>query len=634
MCGIAGSLRLTGDAPAAIGPMLNALKHRGPDGVAEWSDEDCALGQRRLAIIDLSDAGQAPLSNEDGSVWVTFNGEIYNFQALRRELEALGHTFRGDSDTEVIVHAYDEWGTASVERFRGMFAFALWDKEKRRLFLARDRVGKKPLFYAFVEGALFFSSEIQGLLTLPQLSREVDLRAVQSYLSWGYIPAPRTGFVGVHKLPPAHWLTVEIGPPSRNELREYWSLSYEPKVEAADEEQAAALRDALTEAVRLRMISDVPLGAFLSGGIDSSIVVGLMAQLSSSRIQTFSIGFEDADYNELQHARRVATRLGTDHHEEMVRPNALDIVPALVRHYGEPFADSSAIPTFCVSQVARKRVTVALNGDGGDESFGGYDRYGANLAAARIGKVPGLGYAARLARAVRSSKDVHDPFKRAERFLALAGQPEAHRYAGWMSYFDDRDKERLCTAQFLQDISPTSTAQWFEEMFASSDCDHPIDAAMSVDVRSYLPYDLLVKVDIASMANSLEARSPFLDHEVMQFAARLPANLKRQGRSGKHLLKKAFADLLPTENVDRPKMGFGVPIGRWFRGPLREALRDALLSEQARARPYFNPQEVGRLVEEHLGDRADHSSKLWNLFMLEMWHREVVEGTREPLAQH
>jgi asparagine synthase (glutamine-hydrolysing) len=613
---------------------LQQVRHRGPDGHGEWSDDHCTLGQRRLAIIDLSEAAVAPLSNEDGSVWVTFNGEIYNFVELRRELEAHRHVFRTQGDTEVIVHAYEQWGSGCVERFRGMFAFAVWDQRKKRLFLARDRVGKKPLFFAKVGGKLFFASEIQGLLSLPEIEREVDAASIHTYLSWGYIPAPLTGFAGIHKLPPAHWMTWDVSGEPKEEIRRYWSLDYTPKAALSEEEASVRLREVLTEAVRLRLGSDVPLGAFLSGGIDSSIIVGIMSQLSSTPVSTFSIGFDDSEYNELDHARRIAERCGTDHHEHIVRPDALEVLPLLVKHYGEPFADSSAIPTFYVSQITRQNVTVALNGDGGDESFAGYDRYWGNALAARVGRIPGLRLGATLAKAVPSSKGIRDPFRRAERFLSVAGQQQAHRYAGWMSYFTAEDKRRLCAPEFLNQASSLATATWFEEMFASSGAKHPADAAMSVDVRSYLPYDLLVKVDIASMANSLEGRSPFLDHEVMEFAARLPAKMKLRGRAGKYLLKKTFSDLLPPENVDRPKMGFGVPVGKWFRGPLKDLLRDSLLSEESTRRGYFIPAEVKKLVDDHIEERADHSAKLWNLLMLEMWHREVVEIERRTIVQH
>lgn len=612
--------------------MLQAVDHRGPDGVGEWTDGRCSLGQARLAIIDLSEAGQAPLSNEDGTLWVTFNGEIYNFRDLRRELESHGHRFRSETDTEVIVHAYEQWGPECVNRFRGMFAFALWDQRKQQLFLARDRVGKKPLFYARVNGDFVFASELQGLLALSGLVREVDERAIHSYLSWGYIPAPRTGFVGVRKLPPASWLMIEPGAESGERIRQYWSLSYMPKFHISEDNAATGLREVLKEAVRLRMISDVPLGAFLSGGVDSSIVVGLMSELSSSPVKTFSIGFDDADYNELDHARRVAEQFATEHHEHVVRPDALAVLPTLVKHYGEPFADSSAIPTYYVSQMTRAHVTVALNGDGGDESFAGYDRYWGNALAARIGRIPGLGVAAVLAGGIPSSKGIRDPLGRAQRFLSVAGQPQAERYTRWMSYFAADEKSKLCTPEFLAASSASST-DWLERLFRQSDAAHPLDAAMSVDIHSYLPYDLLVKVDIASMANSLEGRSPFLDHEVMEFAARLPPRLKARGRSGKYLLKRTFKDLLPPANVERPKMGFGVPVGRWFRGPMRDVLCDVLLSDEAVSRGYFRSEELQRLVNDHLSHRQDHSSKLWSLLMLEMWHREVVEQPKESLGR-
>ena len=625
MCGIAGALSLSNAQPLTIAPMLDALQHRGPDGEGEWSDGRCALGQRRLAIIDLSSAGQAPLSNEAGDVWVTFNGEIYNFVELRTELEKLGHRFRSGTDTEVIVHAYEQWGTRCVHRFRGMFAFAIWDQSKGRLFIARDRVGKKPLFYMRHGGDLLFASELQGLLALPAVPREPDAEALHTYLSWGYIPAPLTGFKGIKKLPAGHHMVIDTTKPDPvDQVTRYWDLRYSDKPPTSQEEAGERLRTTLTEAVRLRLISDVPLGAFLSGGIDSSIVVGLMASLSPTPIKTFSIGFEEAAYDELAHARRVAQLWGTDHHEQIVKPDALEVVPLLARHYGEPFADSSAIPTFYVSQMTRQHVTVALNGDGGDESFCGYDRYWGALWAQRLRRVPGLnvgaGLTARLAPA-----DPKSTLTRATRFLQAAGRRDADLYARWMSYFTPEDKGRLCSADFAKAAGSQSRPEWFATLMADGDARDPAERAMSVDVRSYLPYDLLVKVDIASMANSLEGRSPFLDHEVMELAASLPMSMKLRGRSGKQLLKTAFSDLLPTENVNRPKMGFGVPVGEWFRGPLRDLLHDALLSRAASERGYFREAEVRRLVQEHEQGQQEHGAKLWNLLMLEMWHREVVD---------
>jgi asparagine synthase (glutamine-hydrolysing) len=606
--------------------MISALKHRGPDDWGVWSDDACALGHRRLSIIDLSEAGRNPMASEDGSMQITFNGEIYNFQSLRRELEGLGHRFRTRTDTEVILHAYERWGADAITRLRGMFAFAIWDRRLRRLFLARDRVGKKPLFYARVGGRFLFASELQALVQDRELSREVSLPAIDAYMTWGYIPAPATAFARISKLPPAHFLTLDLkGGEPEIKIERYWSLDYTRKLSVSEEEAAELVRDELTEAVRLRMTSDVPLGAFLSGGIDSSIVVGLMSGLSDRPVKTFSIGFEEAAYDETEHARRVAARFGTDHHEFKVRPDALAIIPTLVRHYGEPYADSSAVPTFYVSQLTRGHVTVALNGDGGDESFAGYERYLGNRLAESARRIPGSALSAgALSRWLPDSIDPKNRVRQAKRFLSVAARPMPARYGRWLTFFDEEAKERLYSAGLRQGLNGSRPAKWFEALFEEARGLDPVDAGMSVDVRSYLPYDLLVKVDITSMANGLEARSPFLDHKVMELAARLPSKMKLKGREAKHLLKRAFADLLPPENVNRRKMGFGAPVGEWFRGPLKPLLSDALFSEQAARRGYFQPGEVRRLFSDHVAGRADHGFALWSLLMLELWHREFI----------
>lgn len=630
MCGIAGIVSETGGSlERKLAPMIDAQAHRGPDDSGVWSDERCVLGHRRLSIIDLSEAGRQPMSNDDGDVQITFNGEIYNFQQLRRELEGLGYGFRTRTDTEAIIHAYERWGVDCLAKLRGMFAFAIWDRRLRRLFLARDRVGKKPLFYARFGGRFLFASELQGILADPDVPRAVDPQAIDAYLSYGYTPAPNTAFKGIFKLPPAHYLTLDVKQTGfERRVERYWSLDYEPKLRVSEEEACEALREKMTEAVRLRMISDVPLGAFLSGGIDSSIVVGLMAKLSGEKVKTFSIGFKEAAYDETGHARRIAERWRTDHHQFIVEPDALSILPKLVRHYGEPYADSSAIPTFYVSQMTRQHVTVALNGDGGDESFAGYERYLGNYVAERLRSVPGVALAARaLGRAIPDSINPKSRVRQARRFLAVASRPMAERYPRWLTYFQDEMKPRLYSPEFAGQLNGHKD-DWMRSLFGGSrrldSSLHPVDAAMAVDVMSYLPFDLLVKVDITSMANSLEARSPFLDHEVMEFAARLPVEIKFRGGRLKYLLKRAFADLLPPENVNRRKMGFGVPVGQWFHGPLRELLQDALLSPQSLKSGYFREEEIRRLVDQHLDRRADHSFQLWNLLMLEMWRREFL----------
>ncbi len=634
MCGIAGVIAPGGSKEGAtLRRALDALAHRGPDAWGEWSDDCCYLGHRRLAIIDLSESGRQPISNEDGSVWITFNGEIYNFQSLREELAGLGHVFRTATDTEVIVHAYEQWGTDCVRRLRGMFAFAIWEQRRRRLFLARDRVGKKPLFYTQQDERFLFASELQGILADPSVPRAVDVRAVDAYLSWGYVPAPDTGFRGIRKLPPGHWMTVDLTPEGLVvQTERYWGLQYAPKRRVSEADAVQELRDTLAEAVRLRMISDVPLGAFLSGGIDSSIVVGLMAQQSGRPVKTFSIGFQEAAYNELPHARRIAEKWSTDHQEFVVEPDALAILPRLVRHYGEPYADSSAVPTFYVSEITRRSVTVALNGDGGDESFAGYERYLANRVAEAIRRAPGSRLAAELlTRILPDSLNPKSRLRNARRFLTVAHETMAERYGSWVGgYFRADAKERLYRGEFRRELLGARPGEWMESLFAGASSLDPVDAAMAVDVLSYLPYDLLVKVDITSMANSLEARSPFLDHHVMEFAAALPVDLKLRGRNAKYLLKRAFPDLLPPENVNRRKMGFGVPVGHWFRGPLRELLCDSLLSERSMARGYFEPDEVRRLVREHVDGQAEHSYQLWSLLMLELWHQEMVDVAALP----
>ena len=631
MCGIAGIVsRSGGPCSRQLQPMIDAQSHRGPDAWGTWFDEHCALGHRRLSIIDLSDAGRQPMSNSNGAngdILITFNGEIYNFQQLRRELEGSGYRFRTRTDTEVVLHAYDRWGVDCLRKLRGMFAFGIWDRNQQRLLLARDRVGKKPLFYSQFGDRFFFASELQGILADKDVPREVDPRAIDAYLTYGYVPAPHTAFRGIFKLPPAHYLTLDLKQSGfEKRIERYWSLNYQPKLRLSEQEACEALREKMTEAVRLRMISDVPLGAFLSGGIDSSIVVGLMAKLTDAKVKTFSIGFKESAYNELDHARRIAAAWGTDHHEFVVEADALAILPKLVRHFGEPYADSSAIPTFYVSQMTRRHVTVALSGDGGDESFAGYERYLGNYLAERLQSIPGAASGGRrLSRLIPDSINPKSRIRQARRFLSVASQPMPERYARWLTFFHDEAKLQLYSPEFTGQLNGQRDG-WLSSLFSElpSQPLNPFDAAMAVDVVSYLPYDLLVKVDITSMASGLEARAPFLDHEVMEFAAALPVEIKVRNRQLKYLLKRAFADLLPPENVNRRKMGFGVPVGQWFRGPLDELLRDALLSKQSLERGYFRETEVRRLVDQHLASRADYSFQLWSLLILELWRRELT----------
>jgi asparagine synthase (glutamine-hydrolysing) len=632
MCGIAGiiDLRQRPVEPALLERLSVRLVHRGPDEAGTYIRGPVALAHRRLSIIDLS-SGQQPMSNEDGSVWVTFNGEIYNFQELRKELEDHGHRFASHSDTEVIVHAYEQYGADCVRHFRGMFAFAVWDERRRTLFLARDRVGKKPLFYARTPGQFVFASELQALVEHPEISRAVDPAAIDAYLTYGYIPAPWTAYRSVQKLLPAHHLTLRLseGGVEDCQVERYWQLEYAPKRDLSEPEAADGLRAVLEEAVRLRMIADVPLGALLSGGVDSSLVVALMSRMSARPVKTFSIGFEEQGFNELPYARAVAQRYGTEHHELIVRPNAMEVLPKLVRHYGEPYADSSAIPSYYVAQLTRRHVTVALNGDGGDESFAGYERYLGSGLAERFRRWPGVvqhGIRGLAKMLIPETLPQRNRLRQARRFLEAAALPTAPRYLRWVTYFSRAEKDVLYTPEFQRQLAGNDAERWLLTEFkvAGEKGAELLDTVLAVDVRSYLPYDLLVKMDIATMACSLEARSPLLDHKVMEFAARLPCSFKMRGKTLKYLLKKVAAELLPAENLYRRKMGFGIPVGAWMRGEMRPMLEDLLLSPGARILAYFEPAALGRLVQEHLENKRDHSSRLWALLCLELWQREFV----------
>src|SRR5262245_58416402 len=500
MCGIASIVELANRplGPALIRKLCAELRHRGPDDEGYYVNGQVALGQRRLAILDVA-GGRQPMSNEDGSVWITFNGEIYNFQELRTDLEKLGFRFATRSDTEVIVHAYEAYGVDCVKRFRGMFAFALWDQRARMLYVARDRVGKKPLFYAEVDGQWAFASELQGLLQHPGIAREVDRTALDDYLMYGYVPAPKTIFKGIWKLLPSFYLTLKLDEDrgAAVDTERYWQLEFEPKLKVDEEEAAEGLLEVLTEAVRLRMVADVPLGALLSGGIDSSIVVALMSRLSERPVKTFSIGFEEQAFNELPYARLVAERYATEHHEFVVRPNVLEVLPTLIRHYGEPYADSSAIPTYYVAKLTRDHVKVALNGDGGDECFAGYERYLGSRLAERYQSVPAP--IRRLAleplgRLIPDSMPRRNRLRQVKSFLQVAGQPPSRRYLRWIAYFSSEQKRELYTQEFQQQLASYDADRWLIGMWeqvARANID-PLDAVLSLDVQSYLPNDLLV----------------------------------------------------------------------------------------------------------------------------------------------
>ncbi len=632
MCGIAGRMEFEPGRkadPELVQRMCDAIAHRGPDDAGVWAEGPVALGHRRLSIIDLSPAGHQPMPNADGSLWIAFNGEIYNFLELRAELEREGHAFRSRTDTEVLLHLYQRDGVECLQKLRGMFAFAIWDVKRQQLFLARDRVGKKPLAYRTDGRGLSFGSEIKAVLQDPDVEREPDPVALHHYLTYQCVPAPMCAFKGIQKLPPGHYLLARGG---RVEVKRYWKLSYLPKFEArtarAERELEAELVRRFEEAVALRMISDVPLGAFLSGGVDSSAVVAMMCRKASGPVRTFSIGFDNDAYDELAFARRTAEHFGTQHTEFTVRPSALEVLPKLVWHYDEPYADASAVPTYYVSKLARDHVTVVLNGDGGDESFAGYDRYVANALAQRLSLLtPVLGSAA-----FRKALDLlpHGATSassrwRLKRFVQQLGRSPQARNAAWLAQFDPEAKQQLYTAAFRREVGPADAEEALYARYRETDADNFTDATLYADVTGYLPDALLTKVDIASMAVALEARSPFLDHEFMEFAARLPARLKLDGRKTKVILKRALRGIVPDEVLDRRKMGFNAPVDQWLRGELREMSHDLLLSRRSLERGYFQRTFVERMLREHSQGTRNWHTQIWNLMMLESWHRSFVD---------
>ncbi len=604
--------------------MSDAIRHRGPDEDGFYFKGPAGLGMRRLAIIDLK-GGQQPIHNQDRTAWIVFNGEIYNYRELREKLEKLGHIFYTNSDTEAIIHAYDRYGSDCPNHLRGMFAFAIWDERTDELFIARDRVGKKPLLYAQVNGDFVFGSEFSTLLQHPSISRDIEPEAIHHYLSFMCVPAPLTAYRAIRKLEPGHSLRLRKGELS---IQRYWQPDFSRKLKIDEQEAGERAIEILRDAVKVRLMSEVPLGAFLSGGIDSSAVVALMSEESSEPVKTFSIGFEEQDFSELHHARRVAEHVGAEHHEFIVRPDALEVLPLLVEHYGEPYADSSAIPTYYVARETRKHVTVALNGDGGDECFAGYERYAAMRLAERYHRLPGVlrsGVIDHAVGMIPTSETRRSRVRDAKRFIQAASLPRVDRYLRWISVFDTPVKHEMYTDSFRDQTALKNSAALLEPWFALANGAGIVDAALLADTMTYLPNDLLVKVDIATMAVSLEARSPFLDHKVIEFAASLPEKLKLHGLTTKYLLKRVLRQLLPAENLSRRKMGFGVPIGHWFRGKLEPFMRETILSERALKRGYFRPEVIRNMVELHVRGERDHSHQLWTLMMLELWFQRFID---------
>jgi len=630
MCGICGVHFLDGTA-ADRGRLKEAndlLAHRGPDDEGFHLDGPVGLAMRRLAIIDLN-TGHQPISYDDGSLTIVFNGEIYNFQSLREDLLKSGHRFQTKSDTEVILALYKDLGAGCVEKLRGMFAFAIWDKRRKRLFIARDRIGKKPLFYTRQPGLFAFGSELRCLFVWGGVPKDIDEEALDQYLSLQYIPSPRTIYRDVKKLPPGCTLTLEDG---RVTVERYWDLPVGAKPATADLEEAKRLIvDKLTESVKLRMISDVPLGAFLSGGVDSSIIVALMAEQSARPVKTFSIGFEEQEFSELRYAKEVAQRYGCDHTEFVVKPHMSEVLPKLAWHYGEPYADSSALPSYYVARETRKYVTVALNGDGGDEDFAGYVRYMAMKAARVFDAMPTAAIAAMKA-AAELLPERNAPYGtawRAKRFLrSVLHGGVSDRHLRMICYFPEDEKAALYSDAFKARLGNRvhSAQRYMAEAFAAGKSLDFVNRMLYVDFKTYLPECLMTKVDIATMAASLEGRSPLLDHEFVELVFPMPGSWKLRGlRGAKWIMKEAFKDKLPPLIQNRNKMGFGIPLHGWFRGPLKDFGYEHILSSRALSRGYFSEPGLRKLWDDHQSGRRENGYRLWALLMLELWHRECLE---------
>lgn len=621
MCGIAGIINLdnTPVSSATLAEMNNAQIHRGPDEEGIRVDGAAGLAHRRLSIIDLS-GGRQPLSNEDGTVWITYNGEIYNHREIRKNLEAKGHLFKTKCDTEVIVHLYEEYGKECVLHLNGMFAFGIFDKKKQYLLLARDRLGQKPLVYFHKNSIFAFASELQSLEKHPDMPSEINPQAIHDYLTLQYIPCPSTIYREVHKLPPAHLLELKLseGVPR---LHCYWSCDYSKKCDLSYKDAKIQLRELLEDAVDKRLMSDVPLGAFLSGGIDSTIIVGLMSKISRQPVKSFTIGFEEQKYDERRYANIAALNFATEHHEKIVNPADFSVLEKLVRHYGEPYSDASMLPTFLLSRFTREHVTVALSGDGSDELFAGYYRY----LVMKFAKIADL-FPLSVRKPVSSILSSLLPAKTEERtfagniqrILQIASTTPETRYLNLISRFDEKRKKSIY-GEKLAGLALCDTQQYLNTLYSNCMAEDSIEQIMETDLHSYLPGDILTKIDIASMANSLELRNPFMDYRVVEFAASLPLSYKQCGKSRKHILRDTFKDIIPQELLCRGKMGFGVPIARWFRNEWRNIIRGKLLDGRSVSTGYFNRKNIETLISEHQNLQADNSYALWALLIFELW---------------
>lgn len=627
MCGICGKFNIDTVEPVQpelIKRMADVLRHRGPDGEGYFVHGNIGLGHRRLKIIDL-ETGQQPMFNEDGSLVVVFNGEIYNFIELRRELQAAGHHFRTKSDTEVLLHGYEQWGSELLRRLRGMFAFAIWDHRKRELFLARDRIGIKPLYYYWDGRTLLFASEIKAILQDSQVQRVIEPMALDDFLTYMYIPAPKTIFKNIYKLRAGHCLKVSA---SRLQTQEYWDIDFAPNGKGSESEYAGGLLEQLKESVRLHLVSDVPLGAFLSGGIDSSAVVGLMNEVVDMPINTASIGFRESAFDELPFARMVANRFHTNAHERIVDARAAEILDTLVWHFDEPFADNSMVPTYYVSQVAREKVTVCLSGDGGDENFAGYRRYRFDVLENRVRSLLPLRISrpvfAGLAGIYPKADWLPQVFRAKTLLTNLSYSPE-RGYFNTMSWLKLEAKHRLYNETFRRELNGYEPISVMQEHFARTRGWDALSRIQYVDIKTYLVDDILTKVDRTSMAHALEVRVPILDHQVMEYAASIPAEYKLRGGEGKYIFKKALAALIPSEVLNRPKMGFSIPLAQWLRGDLKQVFEERIFSKEAFLGSLFELGSIRRWWNQHQRGTRDYSYHLWALLILECWGKRFMK---------
>lgn len=613
MCGIFGIVDMESRPidERLLRQILSSLAHRGPNdegiytnnykstGLRHGRKPSVGLGHRRLSIIDLSPAGQQPMSNEDGSIWIVLNGEIYNYKDLSKDLEVKGHKFKSNTDTEVIIHLYEEYGEDCVTHLRGMFAFAIWDGNKNQLLVAKDRLGKKPLFYKESEDGLVFSSEIKSLLLYDKSAPPLNYRGLLQYLNYCYIPAPETAFRGIKKLPPANLLIYKNG---ILKTKRYWNLDYSCKVSITFEEAKKVVRNLVEEAVNMRLVSDVPVGAFISGGLDSSIVAGIMSSVNSTPIKTYSIGFEYKELNELPYSKIVANHFHCEHHELIIGYDSIKYLPALIENFGEPHADSSALPTYILSKFARNDICVTLVGEGSDELFAGYNRYFLYKIFQYLEYLP-------------------SPLKKAFN-ISLR-----ERYKKWIGVFFDNIKNEILTKEFLEQEDNNQVDAELFKIISDAKKFKGIDSALFTDIMFFLPYDLLVKIDVSTMSHSLEARAPFLDHKLVEFVASLPAKWKLNGTKFKYILKEAFKEMLPSKIINRKKTGFIVPVNYWFRNELKDYVRDILLSATARKRGYFNPAGIERLLNDHINEKCNYGHQIWTLLVLELWHSIFIDNS-------